>query len=150
MNQCLVLLFICFVYGCASGTKETQPKLFENWKIKETNGITDTTKVESMLPEAELKVVFTHTKDSSTIFPELNFYPIELKEYIGKNLRSYLMLRATLFPPEPIVYETELHVVLGWNLMSYHNYKCIDCDVLREDIIKEYTLKNTRFQKIDW
>jgi len=73
--------------------------------------------------------------------PNLEFYPIELEEYIEQKLMNYLVLRSTQFPPVPNTYSTKEHFVIGWNFVDYDDLKCCECPKLESELIKKLGLK---------
>ena len=112
----------------------------DGWDVIIEKGVTDTLNVESWIPKSELSLQFVNKVDSTCQMPNLEFYPIELEEYIEQKLMNYLVLRATLFPPAPNTYMTKNHFIIGWNFVDYGSLKCCECPELESELIKKLKL----------
>ena len=151
INSLLLIMF--FVIFSCKGNKNNVPKNRYNikltdWKIKTKNGVTDTLNVKSWIPNSELSMVFSKNNDTICQKPNLEFYPIELENYIEKKLMNYLLVRSTLFPPPPKIYTTEKHIVLGWNFEKLNFIESCDLSELEQKIQRKLNLKR-KFNPVD-
>ncbi|MFT5892323.1 MAG: hypothetical protein ACI9Y7_002433 [Dokdonia sp.] len=124
----LVFGFLAISCSNSKNNKEENPFVkIDGWDVIVEKGITDTLYLDIGDSKPELYVKFINTSEPTCLIPYLNFYPIELEEYIKKILRYRLILRANPFPPAPNTYTTDKYYIVGWNLVSYNDLKCCDC-----------------------
>lgn len=134
-----------FLISCSDKKKKLEDSFLkvDDWEVLIEKGITDTISLESWLPKPELHLQFIKKSDSTCLVPYLDFYPIELKEYIESKLTRYLIFRASLYPPPPNIYRTNEYYILGWNLTDYNDQKCCNYTKLEEKLIKKLNLQIT-------
>jgi len=139
-----ILIFGLTLISCLENKKQTNSGIdnlkIEGWEIQEKRGKTDTLNVQNWIPEPELSLTFINQSDSTCLTPSLEFYPIDLENYIDKKLMNYLILRATLFPPTPTTYKTEKYFVIGWNFEDYNTLKCCECSELEKELRRRLQL----------
>ncbi len=141
-----------FLISCSDIKKNKEKNSFvkiDGWNVHIERGITDTLHSENWNPKPEVHLQFINTSEPTCLKPYLNFYPIELEEYMERNLRYYLMLRASLYPPAPNTYTTDKYYIVGWNLVDYDTLKCCDCKNLESELIKKlnFKVKDKNFDK---
>lgn len=135
----LLLLLSLFSYK-EKPTTVVETEVFEGWEVSIKESRTDTANLRDWLLDAEKTIVFKYKSDSICSTPNLAFYPIELKEFVNKKLKTYLLLRAFYYPLPLVSFKTKQHFVIGWNFES-KDYKCCECEELKSLVIKEYDLQ---------
>ena len=149
-----LLTLVLILISCSdSQKKDKENKSFieiDNWDVKVEKGEIDTINVESWIPKSELSLQFINKADSTCLTPNLEFYPIELEEYIERKLMNYLVFRANPFPPDPNIYRTENHFIIGWNFVNYNSLKCCECPKLETELIKKLNLKVKEMDFTKW
>jgi len=137
----LILSMIVSLVSCSEQRVEDKLSKINGWTLQITKGVTDTIGIKNWLPDPELSIEFTNLKGFNCLKPNLDFYPIELEEYIKEKLTKHLLLRASLYPPSPNLYRSKNYFILGWNLISYQNNNCCDCEKLESELIKKLELQ---------
>ena len=85
-----------------------------NWSLIEyKEGVIDTNEV-NILTTPLILAKLKNKLQKDCLQPSLEFYPIELKEYVNKKLDYYLVLRSTLFPAPPRRYTSNEYYILGF------------------------------------
>ena len=100
-----------------------------NYKV----GYIDTTEVNLLTPPL-IFAKFRRQFNDTCLTPSLQFYPIELKDYVSEKLFYYLKIRSTFFPPHPKLFQTKNYFIVAWELENYNNLICCDCENLENEL----------------
>lgn len=140
----LILLALNFQFALFSQNPKSEfiKKLstIESWQVSITHGITEGPDHKYFNFTPEIKAVFTRKSKTSCLSPRLEFYPIALKDTIHNRLIKRMRLRSDLFPPSPEIFYSTEYLVFAWELESYDNKICCNCEQLRYALIRGLNL----------
>lgn len=114
MKNCLFILVIGLTSCSNQKNIRSELESISNWYLIEfKENEFDTTGVGNWVPEPKFSARLQCSEDSTCLIPELDFYPIESKDYIIKKLTHHLILRLTLYPPSPTIYVDQEYLLLA-------------------------------------
>ena len=137
-------IFCLILISCTSPKEKDKinsAKSFKKWEIDVERRIVDTLNIGNRIPKSEMSLKFINKLDSTCLSPSLDFYPIDLEDYIEKKLLIFLKLRSTLTPLAPKTYRNGKYFVIGWSFSEQNNCKSLDHSELEKSLIEKLNLK---------
>ncbi|MCI4671009.1 MAG: hypothetical protein MRZ79_22925 [Bacteroidia bacterium] len=152
-----IAIMAFFLLSCENFSGESLKG--SNWTASFKRGSSDTSSLSHNWVEPELIIKMKNESDTACIYPYFEFYPIEYKAFIEKKLMSYLVLRATTFPPAPRIFVNENSLVFAWIMFSDRrlridkdlrdylkttdviNAECCYCEEILDAVQEKYALK---------
>ncbi len=143
IRKILIIVLIWFLnISCSYSENEQHREIMglqiNGWGIQAKRGKTDTLKLESWMPQAEISLTFKNLSDTTCLSPILEFYPIEMEKYMETTLTNYLILRSAWYREDTriftSVYTTEEFYVIAWNLEENGDHICDDCKKLKMNL----------------
>ncbi len=145
MKYLFTYFIFCFILISCSNPKDydkiSSVKDFKKWEINVERSIVDTLNIGNRIPKSEISLKFINKLDSTCSSPSLDFYPIDLEDYIEKKLIIFLKLRSTLTPLIPKTYRNDKYFIIGWNFSEQNNCKPLDYSELEKSLMEKLNLK---------